>query len=104
MPNDKLIYASSARKAILKEYPKLAYCIDSIPGVDAVPLEKYNELKKRIAELESQVVRMQYRDDIITQKRVFEIRYSDLLNPEEAMDIFVRNIQRILKGERENDL
>lgn len=36
MANDKLIYASSARKAILKEDPKLAYCIDSIPGVDAV--------------------------------------------------------------------
>ena len=33
---EKLIYASSARKAILKEDPKLAYCIDSIPGVDAV--------------------------------------------------------------------
>ena len=36
MANDKLIYASAARKAILKEDPKLAYCIDSIPGVDAV--------------------------------------------------------------------
>ena len=36
MANDKLIYASSARKAILKADPKLAYCIDSIPGVDAV--------------------------------------------------------------------
>lgn len=38
MANDKLIYASSARKAILKEDPKLAYCIDSIPGVDAIVL------------------------------------------------------------------
>lgn len=36
MAKDKLIYASSARKAILKADPKLAYCIDSIPGVDAV--------------------------------------------------------------------
>ena len=36
MAKDKLIYASAARKAILKEDPKLAYCIDSIPGVDAV--------------------------------------------------------------------
>jgi len=36
MAQDKLIYASSARKAILKADPKLAYCIDSIPGVDAV--------------------------------------------------------------------
>ena len=32
----KLIYASDARKAILKADPKLAYCIDGIPGVDAV--------------------------------------------------------------------
>lgn len=68
------------------------------------PCNKVKELKKRIAELEHQVVRMQYRDDIITQKRVFEISYSNLLDPEEAMDIFIRNIQRILKGERENDL
>ncbi|MBQ8359773.1 MAG: hypothetical protein IJX37_07695 [Oscillospiraceae bacterium] len=35
MANEKLIYASAARKAILKADPKLAYCIDSIPGVDA---------------------------------------------------------------------
>ena len=33
---NKLIYASDARRAILKEDPKLAYCIDDIPGVDAV--------------------------------------------------------------------
>jgi hypothetical protein len=33
---NKLIYASDARRAILKEDPKLAYCIDNIPGVDAV--------------------------------------------------------------------
>ena len=36
MAKDKLIYASAARKAILKADPKLAYCIDSIPSVDAV--------------------------------------------------------------------
>ena len=36
MANDKLIYASSARKAILKADPKLAYVIDNIPAVDAV--------------------------------------------------------------------
>ena len=33
---NKLIYASDARRAILKEDPKLAYCIDEIPGVNAV--------------------------------------------------------------------
>lgn len=33
---NKLIYASAARKAILDADPRLAYCIDEIPGVDAV--------------------------------------------------------------------
>ena len=36
MVNNKLIYACAARKAILKADPKLAYCIDAVPGVDAV--------------------------------------------------------------------
>ena len=36
MANEKLIYASEARKAILNADPKLAYCIDSVPAVDAV--------------------------------------------------------------------
>ena len=45
MANDKLIYASSARKAILKEDPKLAYCIDSIPGVDAVEVVRCKDCK-----------------------------------------------------------
>ena len=36
MAKDKLIYASAARKAILDADPRLAYCIDEIPGVDAV--------------------------------------------------------------------
>ena len=35
---DKLIYASAARKAILDADPRMAYCIDEIPGVDAVPV------------------------------------------------------------------
>ena len=42
---NKLIYASDARKAILKEDPKLAYCIDEIPGVD-VP--KWISVKDRL--------------------------------------------------------
>lgn len=58
-------------------------------------------LKRRIAELESQVVRMQYHDDNITQCRVFQIEFSKFLNPEEAMEIFLRNLQRIFeKGEK----
>lgn len=32
----KLIYADDARRAILQEDPKLAYCIDRIKCVDAV--------------------------------------------------------------------
>ena len=66
------------------------------------PCDKVKELQNRIAELESQVVRMQYHDDVVMQKRVFEIRYNDMLSPEEAMEIFVRNIQRAF-GRCEND-
>jgi DNA-directed RNA polymerase subunit RPC12/RpoP len=36
MNGEKLIRASDARKAVLKVDPKSAYCIDSIPAVDAV--------------------------------------------------------------------
>lgn len=65
------------------------------------PCNKVKELKKRIAELEYQLVQMRYHDNQITQKRVFEMRYSDLLDPEEAMEIFVRNVHRIFeKGKR----
>lgn len=46
MANDKLIYASAARKAILKAEPKLAYCIDSIPGVDAVEVVRCKDCKQ----------------------------------------------------------
>ena len=46
MTKDKLIYASAARKAILDADPKLAYCIDEIPGVDAVPV-KHGRWEKR---------------------------------------------------------
>ena len=36
MPNEKLIYASAARRAILKADPSLAYVIDEVKGVDVV--------------------------------------------------------------------
>jgi hypothetical protein len=87
-------------KCIHKEVCKTAESCDGfVSGCKHFKDEKWvNELEKRIAELEPQVVRMQCRDDIINQKRVFEIRYSDMLDPEEAMDIFVRNIQRIFKS------
>lgn len=51
----------------------------------------------KTAELESQVVRMQYHDSNITERRVFEIEFSKLLDPEEAMAIFARNMQRIFE-------
>ena len=51
MANDKLIYASSARKAILRADPKLAYVIDNVPAADAVPLQQYNELTDSYKEL-----------------------------------------------------
>ena len=65
------------------------------------PCNKVKELSKRIAELESMVVRMQYRDDNITQRRVFEIEWCKFLDLEEAMDIFVRNIERILNKDNQ---
>lgn len=59
--------------------------------------KKLELYQARTAKLESQVVRMQYHDSQITQRRVFEIEFSKLLDPEEAMDIFVRNMKRIFE-------
>lgn len=67
------------------------------PFPPSKPCNKVKELTKRIAELESQVVRMQCYDDNITQSRVFSIKFSELLDPQEAMDILLRNIQEIFK-------
>lgn len=36
--NDKLIYASDIRKAILKQEPRLAYLVGGIRAVDAKPV------------------------------------------------------------------
>lgn len=58
---------------------------------------KLEQYQAHIAALESQVIRMQYHDDQITQRRVFEIEFSKFLHPEEAMDIFVRNMKRIFE-------
>lgn len=66
------------------------------------PCNKVKELSKRIAELEAQVVQMRYHDNNITQSRVFEISFSKMLDPQEAMDIFVRNMQRIFEGRDDN--
>lgn len=40
MESKKLIYADDARRAILKANPKLAYCIERIKTVDAIPIEE----------------------------------------------------------------
>jgi hypothetical protein len=48
MATEKLIHASDARRAILKEDPKLAYCIDSIPGVDAVEVDEYEAIVNKL--------------------------------------------------------
>ena len=66
------------------------------------PCNKVKELNKRIAELEAQVVQMRYHDNNITHSRVFEISFSKMLDPQEAMDIFVRNMQRIFEGRDDN--
>ena len=84
-------------KCIHKAVCKTAESCDGfVSGCEHFKEEKWvREIEKRIAELEGIVVRMQYHDDIINQKRVFEIMYCDLLDPEEAMDIYFRNVQRI---------
>ena len=48
MPNEKLIYAADARKAILRADPKLAYCIDDIKGVDAVEVVLCEKCKRHL--------------------------------------------------------
>ena len=59
--------------------------------------EEVKKLHKRIRELEKQVVTMQYYDDNITQSRVFSIHFSKFLHPEEAMEIFIKNLQDIFR-------
>lgn len=51
MGGEKLIRASDARKAILNIDPKSAYCIDSIPAVDAVEVVRCRDCKKGHPEL-----------------------------------------------------
>ena len=45
MANEKLIYASSARGAILRADPRLSYLIDNIKGVDAVEVVRCKDCK-----------------------------------------------------------
>lgn len=51
----------------------------------------------KIAEIEKKVVQMNCYDDNITESRVFRIKFHKLLNPDEAMDIFVRNVKQIFE-------
>ena len=51
MSSKKLIYSSDARKAILKADPKLAYCIDGVPGVDAVAVVRCRDCKYKHPDL-----------------------------------------------------
>jgi hypothetical protein len=41
----ELIYKADARKAILKENPSIAYCIDNIKGVDAVEVVRCKDCR-----------------------------------------------------------
>ena len=45
MESKKLIYADDARRAILKEDPKLAYCIDKVKAVVAVEVVRCKDCK-----------------------------------------------------------
>jgi hypothetical protein len=46
MASDRLIYASAARRAILREEPRIAYCLDSVPSVDAVEVVRCKDCDK----------------------------------------------------------
>ena len=72
MANEKLIRASEARKAILNADPKLAYCIDNIKAVDAVPLEQHNELKEGYKRL------LETADILDTALGEYQRKYGDL--------------------------
>ena len=63
--------------------------------------EEIKRLHKRIAELESKLVCVEVYDNQICECRTFNIKFNKLLNPEEAMDIFVRNIEKIIKKQEE---
>lgn len=43
--NDKLIYASDIRRAILKQEPRLAYLVDGVRAVDAKPVIRAHWIK-----------------------------------------------------------
>lgn len=45
MDNRKLIYADDARRELLRADPKLAYCIDNVPAVDAVEVVRCENCK-----------------------------------------------------------
>ena len=47
MTSEKLIYASSARGAVLRADPRLAYVIDNIPAVDAVEVVHGRNITKQ---------------------------------------------------------
>lgn len=40
-----LIYRDDARKAVLKENPSVAYCVDNVKAVDAVEVVRCNDCK-----------------------------------------------------------
>lgn len=42
----QLIYKDDARAAVLRANPSVAYCIDQVKAVDAVSLERYNDLRE----------------------------------------------------------
>ena len=78
---NRLIYAKDARRAVLKECPHLAYAIDTIKSVDAVPLPcKIGEKVFCILPFKNEIVEDVVEDyDIWSIKNGIKLRIS-LLN------------------------
>ena len=59
-------------------------------------LERYKNLCKKYEDLLAEI---SYADDACKQERVFTLRYSELLEPAAAIEIFINKLYRVLEQE-----
>lgn len=73
--------------------------IKEAPAADVVPREDYQRVVSENERLANAMLRISAEDDPAMQRRTFHLEYSQLLNPEEAMDAFVTQVRKILNRE-----